>query len=1238
MAKREKAAAAPVSAVAARKARQQQAAAEASSSRKASTSRSSRRASSSRRQPEFEGDDDEDDGQEASGVQVDIPLPSTSQADAYRASDRSAEPSSSKIQSPSTSKRPRRSSTVQAADSIAASRPRRSSVSVYAKPDIAEAVSTPKASRAAKAAQITPSGSSGKRGPASSKKKRKSPSAADRDESDDESGPSIEDILDEYKFGSADEPEQPPRKKTKARTPVKARKAAAPEPESSTKLKRKAAKDSPVKTPSKKSPPKKIQAKEPASENPTKGKGKSKATGSPKKNSLFSTPDAERLRAAKRYFAGTAGKRAKASVGSSAMPVEDEETGFLTFGDSDNDVEDDVSAAGDDNVEEGEGEDVDSDNSSEDDNEENNAAVDTSSQLRKSIRTKAAEQKADRKGKGRAEPIVLDSDSEEGDEETDAANNLTREALLDAIPYSNFTPVFEGNQGNVHVVENKRKRAKEALYFGMRHGETLVFVGIGHVEVLWGCVQIGGALVSSSDQGFQAANVFAPICNPLPVLRSVDQYAYSGQRMGMENSQTSDEFNGDDVVVRNMFLSGVDTIVKVTPLSSPITALGQACPIGGLATPFSMPPNLELGDLHQLSTIKVLIAPDVENVAQKPRNIAANGTFATAGLSSTYIPHMWQKILHNLAVSALSAARHPQEESVVALIRGSKKVGKSTLGRMALERLLSLGALIGGKVAYLELDLGQSDFGPPGMVTLHVFDIADKVQNRTQQAQDGEPEGAEQVESGTQNGHKAASDSSHHEDIEIPARGCITLGPGWCQPRVPVRAHFIGDVSPRDDPESYIAAVHDLIEYFRAEIQPSLPDASGEQKRVPLIINTQGWIKGLGADLASRLEPVLRPTHIFDVIPRGSPDPVPPPARGPAWLDADGAIADSGPEIVTLESVSQLEFVQGAFGQHGSNGNYQNGVDEENGGGSKGKADRAGKGGDGGSTPPCYVTEVGSKLAPAESRLLNVMSYLYAQKLAPASHGNAFKTRGTWDFSEPLVYRRPLFIDVASGLQAGIRVLALGSSVPDSLKLMAFNSSIVGIVVADHIEEDDPAIEEEGNPASIWKQAFNRAAKLTHSGPGLSTRCAGLGIVRSIDPASGQIHLLTPLDPTFLQEIQQSRCRIGLVKGALELPVWASLDFEAIKEARESRLDVPPATYQPNAEAGASGEGENEVPLLAGMPRNQVPYLEWPHAGTTGPSRQKGKQAAMNGHDGPIQLGSEKRRVRRNLMRKSQFA
>ncbi len=455
----------------------------------------------------------------------------------------------------------------------------------------------------------------------------------------------------------------------------------------------------------------------------------------------------------KRYFAGQqpgesrslrSSDAAEAKKATSSMPVEDEATGFLAFGDEE-ESEQEVAADDEEEAAEDEGE---SGNSSDEDAEEDGAEAEadveveaeSSVQTRKVSASKKGKAKQNGKAKARkqADIATSEADSPETDDEDmqgaqDVATALTREDLLDAVPYSRFEAIVEGETANVVIKENKRKRGRESLYFGLRLNEALTFLGIGHVQVLRGVAQIGGAVISASTNGLQFANVYAPLCNALPVLKAVSAMQFPGHE-DEKTSTSSASAQNDDPDVAALLAQDFDTIVKVTPLSSPITALGQVCPIGGLATPFSLPSNLELADVYQLSTIKVLLAPDTDKYAQKHKNVAANGTFTTAGLTATYIPHTWQKSLHRLALSALSAAEHPQEEAVVALVRGNKKVGKSTLSRMALERLLSLGKKVGGKVAYLELDLGQSDFGPPGMVALHVFSLEDNAPPSTHKA------------------------------------------------------------------------------------------------------------------------------------------------------------------------------------------------------------------------------------------------------------------------------------------------------------------------------------------------------------------------------------------------------------------------------------------------------------------------------------------------------------------------
>jgi len=93
-----------------------------------------------------------------------------------------------------------------------------------------------------------------------------------------------------------------------------------------------------------------------------------------------------------------------------------------------------------------------------------------------------------------------------------------------------------------------------------------------------------------------------------------------------------------------------------------------------------------------------------------------------------------------------------------------------------------------------------------------------------------------------------------------------------------------------------------------------------------------------------------------------------------------------------------------------------------------------------------------------------------------------------------------------------------------------------------------------------------------------SSNCLGLALIRSLSATRMQI--ITPVPPALL-----GRCRI-LVKGEIEIPIWGMLDFRA--------------------------DNDDNV---AGVEKLKVPYLRW------------GKTEG---------LGGTKRRVRRNLMRKSQ--
>ena len=103
------------------------------------------------------------------------------------------------------------------------------------------------------------------------------------------------------------------------------------------------------------------------------------------------------------------------------------------------------------------------------------------------------------------------------------------------------------------------------------------------------------------------------------------------------------------------------------------------------------------------------------------------------------------------------------------------------------------------------------------------------------------------------------------------------------------------------------------------------------------------------------------------------------------------------------------------------------------------------------------------------------------------------------------------------------------------------------------------------------------------------------------------MHLLTPLDGHILKRAQDDTgLPLGLLQGALDLPFWGALDSDAYADIVQWRHDRP-------------------APLLAGVPREQVPYLLWQ-------SELLGMQ-----NEGAEPLGARPRKVRRNLMRRRQM-
>ncbi|XP_066305627.1 polynucleotide 5'-hydroxyl-kinase NOL9-like isoform X2 [Miscanthus floridulus] len=139
------------------------------------------------------------------------------------------------------------------------------------------------------------------------------------------------------------------------------------------------------------------------------------------------------------------------------------------------------------------------------------------------------------------------------------------------------------------------------------------------------------------------------------------------------------------------------------------------------------------------------------------------------------VPPYWSS-----AVSTVSS--HPTPPVVV--VCGPKNSGKSTFSRVLLNALLPRH----GKVGYLDTDVGQPEFGPPGCLSFTVVDepIADLLNPTLQEAE---------------------------------------------------RCYFFGDISSKRDPEAYLNCLFHLYDYFVGKYR------CDKNEMLPLIVNTPGWVK-----------------------------------------------------------------------------------------------------------------------------------------------------------------------------------------------------------------------------------------------------------------------------------------------------------------------------------------------------------------------------------------------------------
>lgn len=175
------------------------------------------------------------------------------------------------------------------------------------------------------------------------------------------------------------------------------------------------------------------------------------------------------------------------------------------------------------------------------------------------------------------------------------------------------------------------------------------------------------------------------------------------------------------------------------------------------------------------------------------------------------ITEPWQATVDKLKASLLADRSTASQKIVVC---GGKGVGKSTFCRYLVNTLLSKFRT----VAFLDTDVGQSELTPSGLVALHA--------------------------------------------LTTPL-----LGPGFAHMKNPIRSFFCGNTNPGNDPLYFMKAIKSLLRLYETRWSSQASGInSSDRQCVPLVINTDGWIKSMGHDLLCNVIQETNPDHVVQLI------------------------------------------------------------------------------------------------------------------------------------------------------------------------------------------------------------------------------------------------------------------------------------------------------------------------------------------------------------------------------------
>ncbi|PGH18674.1 hypothetical protein AJ80_04422 [Polytolypa hystricis UAMH7299] len=441
---------------------------------------------------------------------------------------------------------------------------------------------------------------------------------------------------------------------------------------------------------------------------------------------------------------------------------------------------------------------------------------------------------------------------------------------------------------------------------------------------------------------------------------------------------------------------------------------------------------------------------------------------------------------------------------------GPKGSGKSTFNKYLLNHLLSPPPTQDGLnpfqdgVAYIDLDPGQPEFGPMGQVYL--------------------------------------------VHLKSPV-----LGPSFTHPIINnskhasmIRAHHIGDNSPKVDPDHYIMAAMDLMHHYRILLQ-SYPQC-------PLIINYPGWIFGLGLEMATLLIKSLGLSDVVYMSEKGPMEVVEPLGMAAQEVGLPMTILPSQPLEFVARSSAQLRSMQTQSYFHSfpyqANGALWSDV------------------------PLCRTQPITVSYSGSSQGLFGIM--------VTGSHQDPAFLRDLLEGAVVGVVAIENLDAIAKPIDSMVEPnndIANGSNTdnPDS-------SEDISMLDATNPDEQQhspppsppPPQSPSNTPHPIITRTTHEKLPYLYVGNGTCTpldpnksHSLGLALIHSINPTTQTLDLYTPIPPSTIRATLEHGHKLVLVRGQLDNPNWAiSEEYFAARAAQRRHRRVMQRAKAENESAG----------------------------------------------------------------------